>query len=96
MPDCPRRVRRRNFLRAQGRLMRETAVEFSMAANPNPDLYIAGAQRDRSKVSRDSYRPCARIAPQPFQSQARMRRILQKLFVSVASGDLNLCRQRTV
>jgi hypothetical protein len=74
----------------------EAAVEFSMAANPNPDPYMASAQRDRSKVSCDSYRPRARIAPEPFQLQARMRRILQKLFVSVSGGDSNLCWQCTV
>ena len=75
---------------------REPAVELSMAADPNPDPYIARAQRDGSKVSCDSYRPCARIAPQPFQLQARMRRILQKFFVSVSSGDSNRWWQRTV
>jgi len=49
--------------------MRETAVEFSMAANPNPDPYIAGAQRDRSKVSCVSYRPCVdRSAAVPIAS----------------------------
>ena len=75
---------------------RKLTIEFGMAANPDPNPVIAIPAGDCAVVLGDADRPAARIGAQPFQSQARVGRILAKPCVGLTGRDPNRWRQLAI